>query len=317
MIKLAILDDYVKAARASADWDRLGARVEITAFERPFSGLEDAAAILAPFDVLCVMRERTPLPRALIERLPNLKLIVSSGLVNRSIDQDAARERGIAICHTTGKDGSASTSELAWALILACARDLPRQDLSQRKSGWQDRLGMRLAGKTLGVVGLGKIGSRVAAIGEAFGMERIAWSPNLTAERASAAGARFVGKEELFASADVVTVHLVLGERTRGLIGAHEFSLMKPSAIFVNTSRGPIVQEPALLEALRGRAIACAGLDVYDIEPLPGDHPLRRLDNVVLTPHLGYATADNFRDFYADMVEDVEAWLAGAPIRVG
>lgn len=317
MIKLAILDDYVKAARASADWDRLDARVEITAFERPFSGLEDAAATLAPFDVLCVMRERTPLPRALIERLPNLKLIVSSGLVNRSIDQDAARERGILICHTTGKDGSASTIELAWALILACARDLPRQDLSRRKSGWQDRLGMRLAGKTLGVVGLGKIGSRVAAIGEAFGMDRIAWSPNLTAERASAAGARFVGKEELFASADVVTVHLVLGERTRGLIGAREFSLMKPSAIFVNTSRGPIVQEPALLEALRGRAIACAGLDVYDIEPLPGDHPLRRLDNVVLTPHLGYATADNFRDFYADMVEDVEAWLSGAPIRVG
>lgn len=316
MMKLAILDDYVKAARGSADWDRLGAQVEITVFERPFNGLEAAAAALAPFDALCVMRERTPLPRALLERLPQLKLIVSSGQVNRSIDLEAARERGVVVCHTTGKDGSASTVELAWALILACARDLPRQELSIRKSGWQERLGVRLSGKTLGVVGLGKIGSRVAAIGRAFGMEPIAWSPNLTAERAKASGARLVGKEELFAAADVVTVHLVLSERTRGVVGAPEFSLMKPSAIFVNTSRGPLVQEAALLDALRRKAIACAGLDVYDVEPLPDDHPLRRFDNVVLTPHLGYATADNFRDFYADMVEDVEAWLAGAPIRV-
>ena len=315
-LRLAILDDYVGAARGSADWGRLSDRVEITVFKQPFVGAEAAALALESFEILCVMRERTPFPRALIERLPNLRLIVSSGLVNRSIDMEAARERGVTVCHTTGKDGSASTVELAWALILACARDLPRQELSLRKRGWQERLGARLSDKTLGVVGLGKIGSKVAAIGKAFGMEPIAWSPNLTPERAQKGGARFVEKEELFRTADVVSIHLVLGEATRGLIGAHEFGLMKPEAIFVNTSRGPIVRETALVAALRSHAFACAGLDVYDVEPLPDDHPLRALDNVVLTPHLGYATSDNFRDFYTDMVEDVEAWLAGAPIRV-
>jgi phosphoglycerate dehydrogenase-like enzyme len=315
-MRLAILDDYAHAALASADWAGVSSKLQITVFDHPFSGLEAAAQALAPFEVLCVMRERTPFPRALIERLPRLKLIVTSGGVNRSIDVAAAKERGVLVCHTTGKDGSASTVELTWALILACARDIPRQELSLRGHGWQERLGARLAGKTLGVIGLGKIGSRVAAIGRAFGMEPIAWSQNLTEERARAAGARRVSKEELLGAADVVTVHLVLSDRTRGLLGSNEISLMKRSAILINASRGPIIDEAALIDALNNRLIACAGLDVYDVEPLPDDHPLRRADNVVLTPHLGYATADNFRDFYSDMVEDVEAWLAGAPIRV-
>jgi phosphoglycerate dehydrogenase-like enzyme len=316
MKRLAILDDYVHAALDSADWGRLASKVELTVFDRPFSDRAAAIADLQPFDILCVMRERTPLPRALIEQLPHLKLIVTSGGVNRSIDVAAAKESGVLVCHTTGKDGSASTIELTWALILACARDLPRQELSLRAHGWQDRLGVRLAGKTLGLLGLGKIGARVAAVGSAFGMQPIAWSQNLTASRAQAAGARRVEKEELLREADVVSIHLVLSERTRGLIGARELNLLKPSAILVNTSRGPIIDQTALLDALDRGVPACVGLDVYDIEPLPDDHPLRRAENVVLSPHLGYATADNFRDFYSDMIEDIEAWLSGAPIRV-
>ena len=316
MIRVAILDDYVGAAIGSADWKRLGPTAELTVFDSPFAGFEASVAALQAFDVLCVMRERTPFPRALIERLPNLKLIVTSGGLNRSIDIAAATARAITVCHTSAKDNSASTIELTWALILACARDLPRQELSLRESGWQDRLGVRLAGKTLGLLGLGKIGARVAAIGRAFGMEPIAWSQNLTPERAQAAGARWTSRDELLRTADVISVHLVLSERTRGLLGASQLSLMKPTAILVNTSRGPIIDERALYDALQRRAIACVGLDVYDVEPLPDNHPLRRADNVVLTPHLGYATAENFRDFYEDMVEDVAAWMAGAPIRV-
>ena len=316
MIRLAILDDYVHAALRSADWGRLAGAAEIAVFDAPFASREAAAAALQPFDALCVMRERTPFPRPLIQSLPNLKLIVTSGGVNRSIDVAAAKERGVLVCGTTGRDNSASTVELTWALLLALARFLPHQELTAPGHHWQTRLGVRLAGKTIGLVGLGKIGSRVAGIAAAFGMRPIAWSPNLTQARAAAAGAERVEKVELFARADVVSVHIVLSARTRGLIGAPELSRMKPSALLVNTSRGPIVQEQALLDALGRGAIAGAGLDVYDVEPLPETHPFRRAPNVVLTPHLGYATADNFRDFYADMLEDVEAWMKGAPIRV-
>jgi phosphoglycerate dehydrogenase-like enzyme len=315
MQKLAILDDYVHAARDSADWSRLESQVEITIFDRPFADEDEAAEALRGFHILCIMRERTAFPRSLLERLTDLRLVVTSGGGNRSLDVAAATERGITVCHTTGKDGSASTVELAWALILACARWLPEQNIAGRE-GWQTRLGMRLQGKTLGLLGLGKIGTRMAAIAAAFGMKTIAWSQNLTPERAAAAGAERVEKDALLAQADVISIHLVSSARTRGLIGAREFSSMKPGVVLVNTSRGPLIVESALLDALKAGRLACVGLDVYDKEPLPDDHPLRRADNVVLTPHLGYATIDNFRDFYADMVEDVEAWLAGAPIRL-
>jgi phosphoglycerate dehydrogenase-like enzyme len=315
MLRLAILDDYVGAARRSADWGRIESRVAITVFDRAFSGPAEAAEALAPFEIILAMRERTPFPRELIERLPALKLLITSGGVNRSIDLAAAQARSVTVCGTSGKDASASTVELTWALILAVARDLPRQDIRHR-SGWQTRLGVRLAGKTLGLLGLGKIGGKIAVIGQAFGMRPIAWSQNLSAARAAEIGAERVEKDELLRRADLVSIHLVLGDRTRGLMGAREFALMKREALLVNTSRGPIIDQAALIEALEQGRLAGAGLDVYDREPLPDDHPLRRAPNVVLTPHLGYATADNFRDFYSDMVEDVEAWLAGSPIRV-
>ncbi|HVJ52502.1 MAG TPA: D-2-hydroxyacid dehydrogenase family protein [Aliidongia sp.] len=316
MLKLAILDDYQRAALDAADWSKLSERAEITVFDRAFGSLEEAQQALAPFDIVCLMRERTPFPRALIEALPKLKLITLTGGRSPSLDAAAATEHGITISHTGGGGGEHATVELAWALVLATVRHLAFEDAAMRKGGWQTTIGTTLHGKVLGLLGAGKLGSRVGAIGRAFGMETIAWSENLTAEKAEAAGFRRVEKDALFRSADVLSIHLVLSDRSRGLVGARELGLMKKSAYLINTSRGPIVEEAALVAALREGRIAGAGLDVYDREPLPSDHPLRSLPNTVLSPHLGFVSRESYAVFYGDTVEDVLAWLDGAPVRV-
>jgi phosphoglycerate dehydrogenase-like enzyme len=310
MTRVAVLDDYQGVALGCADWSAL----EVEVF--PDHVADDDALVeqLAPFDVVVAMRERTPFPRARLERLPSLRLLVTTGMRNASIDLDAARELGITVCGT-GSLGP-PTAELAWALILALTRHVPAEDAAMRAGGWQHTIGPELAGHRLGIVGLGRLGARMAAIARAFEMEVVAWSQNLTAERAAEAGAARVDKDELFATADVVTIHLVLSDRTRGLVGTSELALMRPTAYLVNTSRGPIVDEAALLDALHAGRIAGAALDVYDTEPLPGDHPLRRAPNTVLTPHIGYVTTGTYEVFYRDAVEDVERWLAGDPVRV-
>ena len=307
-MKIAILDDYQNVALSMADWSDVAAHADITVFTDHIADQDAVVERLAPFDVVCVMRERTPLPRAVIERLPRLKLIASTGSRNAAIDSDAATERGIVVAHT-GYDGR-STVEMTWALILASARQVPLENAHLRAGGWQRTMGDSLHGKTLGVLGLGNIGSEVARIGLAFGMEVIAWSQNLTAEKAQACGARLVSKEELFRSADILTIHLVLSQRTKGLVGAEELEAMKPSARLINTSRGPIINEPAVIAALRERRIAGAALDVFDIEPLPADHPFRSLDNVLVTPHIGYVARDLYRTFYCDTVKNIMHWLA-------
>jgi phosphoglycerate dehydrogenase-like enzyme len=260
------------------------------------------------------MRERTPFPGALLARLPRLRLLVTAGMRNAAIDLPAAAARGVLVCGTAGLPYP--TAELAWGLILSLVRRIPTEDRATRAGRWQESVGLGLNGKTLGVLGLGGLGSRVARIGHAFEMRVLAWSQNLTAERAAEVGATLVGRDELLARSDVVTIHLVLSERTRGLLGARELALLKPSAYLVNTSRGPIVDEAALVRALRDGTIAGAGLDVFDEEPLPLDHPLRRLPNTVITPHLGYVTEETYRIFYGQALEDIQAYLGGEPIRV-
>jgi D-3-phosphoglycerate dehydrogenase len=318
-VKLAILDDYQRLALASADWERLRRRgVEITAFHEAFASADEAAAKLAPFEIVCLMRERTAFPRELSARLPELRLVTLTGARAASLDSRALAERRIPVCHTRGGSGGASTAELTWGLIIAAARDLEKGLRAMRSGGWHEGVeaGAVLEGKRLGVIGLGKIGARVAAVGKAFRMEVVAWSRNLSDARAAEVGVKRATKEELLETCDVVTIHLVLSERTRGLIGASDLAKMKPTAVLVNTSRGPIVDEAALLEALgRGRP-GHAALDVFEREPLPADHPLRGLDNVTLTPHLGYVSAENYRVFHQDTVECVEAWLDGRPVRV-
>jgi phosphoglycerate dehydrogenase-like enzyme len=317
--KLALLDDYQKVALKMADWDRLRRRgVEITVFHEPFSSVEDAAAKLAPFDMLGLLRERTAFPRALIEKLPNLKFMVLTGARASSLDDKAATDRGIPISNTPGGGSNASTAELTWALLMMCARDLAKAERLMRSGGWHDgiRQMVVLEGKRLGVIGLGKLGSRVAGYARAFGMDVVAWSQNLTAEKAAQGGARLVGKDELLATSDFVSIHLVLSDRTRGLLGAADLAKMKKTAILVNTSRGPIVDEAALIAALKSGTIAHAGLDVYDREPVPRDYPLTRLENVTLIPHLGYVVEESYRHFYAGTIEDIEAWLDGKPINV-
>jgi phosphoglycerate dehydrogenase-like enzyme len=308
MIGIAILDDYQNVSLEMADWSPAAGRAEITVFNDHLSNADEVVERLLPFDVVCVMRERTPLPRSVIERLPRLKLIASTGPRNAAIDVQAAAERGIAVAHT-GYDPS-STIELTWALILASVRQIPLENAHLRAGGWQLAVGDTLHGKTLGVLGLGKIGSEVARIGLAFGMEVVAWSQNLTKEKAQKCGARLVSKEELFQSADILTIHVVLSPRTKGLVGAAELQAMKPSARLINTSRGPIVDESALVAVLRERRIAGAALDVFDIEPLPADHPFRSLDNVLSTPHIGYVARDLYRTFYGDTVKNITRWLA-------
>jgi phosphoglycerate dehydrogenase-like enzyme len=311
--RVAILDDYQDVALRLADWGSLAA--DVVVFRNHVADEASVAARLANFDVVVAMRERTPFPRNLLARLPRLRLLVTTGMRNASIDLRAAADHGILVAGTAGLPSP--TAELTWALILALVRHVPHEDRATRDGRWQETLGTTLSGKTLGVLGLGQLGSRVARVGRAFEMEVLAWSQNLTAERAAVVGATLVGsKDELLARADIVTIHLVLGERTRGLVGARELALMRRSAYLVNTSRGPIVDERALVAVLRASTIAGAGLDVYDEEPLPPDHPLRQLPNTVITPHLGYVTEETYRIFYSQAIEDIRAFLAASPVRV-
>lgn len=313
--KCAILDDYQDVALRMADWTILSDRVEVTALHAHVEGEEAVAAALRDFDIVVAMRERTPFPASLLDRLDRLKLLVTSGMRNASIDLAAAARRGIVVCGT----GSSSEppAEMAWALILGLARGLATEQRAMREGGpWQTTMGTDLYGSTLGLLGLGKIGGRMARIGAAFGMKVVAWSQNLTADKAEDAGARLAAsKEELLAESDFVSIHLVLSERTRGLIGAEELARMRPSAYLVNTSRAPIVDRDALVGALRAGRIAGAGLDVFEQEPLPADDPLRTLPNVLATPHLGYVTRGNYGIYFREAVEDIAAFLDGAPIR--
>ena len=310
-----ILDDYQQAALALADWSRLSDRVAVSAVAAHIPDRDALVARIAEAEILVIMRERTPFPAALLERLPRLELLVTSGMRNLAIDVAAARGRGITVCGT--ESSPTPPTELTWALILGLARQLPRENHNLRTGGpWQSTIGTDLAGATLGILGLGKIGARVAAIGHAFGMRVIAWSPNLDEARAAAAGvARAASKEALLEASDVVTIHLVLGDRTRGLLGAAELRRMRPTAYLVNTARAPIVDQAALVQALREGWIAGAGLDVFETEPLPDDSPFRGLPNVLALPHLGYVSRDNYRTFFTQAVEDIEAWLGGTPIR--
>ncbi|MET0699278.1 MAG: D-2-hydroxyacid dehydrogenase family protein [Mycobacterium sp.] len=306
-MKVAILDDYQNVALTTADWSPVGARADITVFNDHLSDPDEVVERLAPFAALCVMRERTPLPRSILERLPNLKMIASTGPGNASIDYDAAEELGIRIDNTGYT--STPTIELTWALIMASARNIVDEVASVRAGGWQTSVGRELHGRRLGILGLGRIGREIARIGTAFGMEVLAWSQHLTPDQAEEAGAIWVPKEALFAQSDIITIHLVLSKRTRGLIGADELAAMKPTSWLVNTSRGPIVDESALLDALQRNSIGGAALDTYDTEPLPADHPLRSLPNALATPHIGYVAEDLYRTFYGDAAVSIADWL--------
>jgi phosphoglycerate dehydrogenase-like enzyme len=312
-LRIAILDDYQHAALASADWTRLEAE-EITPFHGHLGDTPDLVAELRRYDVVVAMRERTFFDAERFRLLPSLELLVTTGMANAAIDLAAARSAGVTVCGTRGSAGS--TTELTWGLILALARHIPAEDAAIRKGQWQHTMGFGLHGRTLGVVGLGRLGTQVTRVGLAFGMEVLAWSQHLTAAAAAAAGATAVSKDELFAASDVVTIHYQLSQRSLGLVGAREIALMKPTAYLVNTSRGPLVDNDALLAALRDGAIAGAGLDVYDEEPLPGGHPLRNAPRTVLTPHIGYVTDDGYRVFYGEAVEDIAAFAGGQPVRV-
>src|SRR5471030_3402665 len=317
--KLALLDDYQKVAMRMADWDRLKKRgVEITVFHEAFKSVEDAAQKLAPFDMLGLLRERTAFPRALIDKLPNLKFMVLTGARAASLDDKAASDRGIPISTTPGGGSNAPTAELGWALLMMCARDLGKAERLARQGKWHDGIEQMvvLEGKRLGILGLGQLGRRAARYGKAFGMEVVAWSQNLTPEKAEAGGAKYVSKDELLATSDFVSIHLALSDRTRGLIGAADLAKMKKTAILVNTSRGPIVDEAALIAALKNRTILHAGLDVYDHEPMSADHPFTKLDNITLIPLLGYVVEESYRYFYEGTIADIEAWLDGKPINV-
>ncbi|RZU32445.1 D-2-hydroxyacid dehydrogenase family protein [Blastococcus saxobsidens] len=314
MPRIAVLDDYQSVAADFCDWSRVPGPVEVVEFSDHVGDEDALAERLQSFDVVVAMRERTDFRRSLLERLPNLQLLVTTGMRNKSIDVEAATERGITVCGT-GSNATA-TVELTWGLILAAVRHIPQEDAGMRAGGWQRTVGGDLAGARLGVIGLGRLGSRVATIGQAFGMDVVAWSQNLTDERAAEVGVRRVERDELFATADVATIHLLLSKRTRGLIGAADLALMKHTAVLVNTSRGPIVQQQPLLDALREDRIGAAALDVYDEEPLPADSPLRTAPRTVLTPHLGYVTRGTYEVFYGEAVEDVAAFVAGEPIRV-
>jgi phosphoglycerate dehydrogenase-like enzyme len=313
--RCAVLDDYQQVALKMADWSVVGDEIDITVFNKGFSSEVELIEALSDFEILCVMRERTPLPGSILGKLPKLRLIVTTGLRNASIDIEAAKSQGIVVCGT--ESAVHPTAELTFALLLEVVRHVGAEN-SRMKSGmpWQSVIGQDLNGRVFGVIGLGRLGTRVARIGQVFGMNVIAWSQNLTPERCAEAGVGYASKEELLATADFVTIHLQLSERTSGLIGTEELARMKPTAYLINTSRGPIIDEAALLEALKEGTIAGAGLDVYDLEPLPLDHELRSLPNVVISPHLGYVTADNYRIFYSQTVEAIRSYLKGSPIRV-
>ncbi len=313
MFRVALLDDYQDVALKMADWARLAKRAQVDAIHEHIPDVDRLAARLQPYNAVMMVRERTKFPRALFEKLPNLKLLVTAAMWNVAIDLDAATEQGVQVCGTG--DWSFAAAELALGMMLSLARHIPREDHAMREGRWQTTLGIGLHGKTLGLLGLGSLGGQMARFGKMLGMDVLAWSQNLTAEAAAAGGARLVPKDELMVRSDVVSIHLKLSDRTRGLVGRRELGLMKPTAYLVNTSRGPIVDEAALLEHLREKRIAGAALDVYGVEPLPVDDPLRRLDNTVLLPHLGYVVEQNYRLIYSDTLEDVEAFLDGRVLR--
>ncbi len=313
-LRCAITDDYLNLSTEVADWSPLKDRVDITVFNEPFASAEAAASTLKDFEIICAMRERTPFPRALFAALPKLKLLITSGMRNAAIDMEAAKEHNVVLCGTQwGRD---PTAPLTMGLILELTRNIGRENARMHAGEpLQKFVGMEIEGRTLGVLGLGKLGSKVAKLAQAFGMNVIAWSPNLTPERCKEVGVGYASKEELFATADIVTIHVVLSQRSRGLVGRDDLARMKPTSYLVNTARGPIVDEAALLETLQQRRIAGAGIDVFSVEPLPVDHPFRKLDNIVLTPHLGYVTEEGFRNHYRQMVEGIEAWLKNEPVR--
>ena len=315
MIRAASLDDYQNVAMSFADWSLIAKDVEIKVFNTPFKSRDEAVKALRGFAIIVGMRERTPFPRAMIEALPDLKLLITTGAKNNSFDLKAAAERGVTVCGTGGF-GSPTTG-VVFGLLLELTRRIGFEN-ARLKTGqpWQVTIGPDLEGMTLGVLGLGKLGQRSAAVAKAFGMNVIAWSQNLTAEKAAAAGATYVSKEDLFAKADAITIHVVLSDRSRGLVGAADLGRMKKTAYLVNTSRGPIIDEQSLIAALKDKRIAGAGLDVFDIEPLPLDHPYRTMDNVVITPHLGYVSTQNYAKYFPDIVTDIRAFLDGKPVRV-
>ena len=313
-LRCAILDDYLNVVLKVADWSGISDRVDLTVFNQPFESAEAAATALRDFEIICAMRERTPFPRTLFAALPNLKLMITSGMRNAAIDMEAARDHKVVLCGTQwGRD---PTAPLTMGLILELTRNIGRENARMHAGEpLQKFVGMEIEGRTLGVIGLGKLGTKVSKLAQAFGMNVIAWSPNLTPEKCAEVGVGYATKEELFATADIITVHVVLGPRSRGLVGAAELARMKPTAYLVNTARGPIVDEAALLDALSQKRIAGAGIDVFSVEPLPVEHPFRKLDNLVLTPHLGYVTEDSFRNHYRQMVEGIDAWFKGEPPR--
>jgi phosphoglycerate dehydrogenase-like enzyme len=313
-LRCAITDDYLDLSTKVADWSPLKDRVDVTVFNEPFASTEEAASALKDFEIICAMRERTPFPRALFDSLPNLKLLITSGMRNAALDLEAAKDHQVVLCGTQwGRD---PTAPLTMGLILELTRNIGRESARMHAGEpLQKFVGLEIEGRTLGVVGLGKLGSKVSKLAQAFGMNVIAWSPNLTPERCKEVGVGYATKEELFSNADIVTVHVVLSQRSRGLVGRDDLARMKPTAYLVNTARGPIVDEAALLNTLQQRRIAGAGIDVFSVEPLPVDHPFRKLDNIVLTPHLGYVTEDSFRNHYSQMVEGIGAWFKGEPVR--
>jgi D-3-phosphoglycerate dehydrogenase len=313
--RCAVLDDYQNVVLKVTDWSKVSGDLDIKVFNEHLGGPDNVVKALQGFGIVCAMRERTGFPRAVIEKLPDLKLLITTGLRNASIDVAAAKEHGVVVCGTPSVGNP--TSGIAIGLMLELTRRIGYEN-ARMKAGvpWQTTIGVDLDGMTLGVLGLGKLGTRTAKIAKAFGMKVIAWSQNLTPEKCNEAGVDYVSKEELFRQADFITIHVILSQRTRGLVGPNELALMKPSAYIINTSRGPIIDEAALLEVLQNKKIGGAGLDVFDVEPLPTDHPLRKLDNVVLTPHLGYVATQNYRAYYGGVVEDIRAFLDGKPVRV-
>src|SRR3984957_6981284 len=313
-LRCAILDDYLNLSLKLADWSRIEDRVDVTVFNQPFTSPEAAVSALKDFEIILAMRERTPFPRAMFEQLPKLKLLITSGLRNNSIDMAAAKDKGVVVWGTQWPRHP--TAPLPLGMILELTRNIGRENARMHAGEYlQKHVGIEIEGKTLGVVGLGKLGAKVAGLAKAFGMNVIAWSPNLTAERCKEVGVAYATKEELFATADIITVHVVLSQRSRGLVGREDLARMKPTSYLVNTARGPIVAEATLLETLQQKNIAGAAIDVFSVEPLPVDHPFRKLDNIVLTPHLGYVTEEGFRAHYGQMVEGIEAWFKGEPLR--
>jgi phosphoglycerate dehydrogenase-like enzyme len=320
MLKIAILDDYARIALQSADWSSLKGKAEITVFDRHLTQ-DEAASLLQRFDVLCTVRERMSMPRSLFERLPNLKLVTIIGMSLPNLDMRAATDHGVIVAHSNFANPLYTnvlngTPELTWGLMIATVRNMALEGRRMRQGEWQSTVGIILAGRTLGLLGLGRIGKRMAAYANAFGMKVVAWSQNLTAEAAQTVGARRVDKDDLFRLSDIVSIHVQLSDRTRGLVTARELALMKPDSYLINTSRGPIVVESDLIAALRSGTIAGAGIDVFDVEPPPPDHPFRTMDNVTITPHIGYVTSETLRAFYADTLEAVAAFAGGNPIRI-